>query len=74
MLSRLKRHASRRDDKIGSPGGVVNAVARELHKSMHTGDGSGRSKHYSNAGEEMKTASKKRLSFCNIVLIYSAEK
>lgn len=40
---------------------------------MHGGDGRGRTKHYSNTGEEMKTASKKKrsVSFCNIFLIYS---
>ncbi len=75
VLSRLKRHASDGEDKIGSPGSIVNAVARELRKNnlCICGDGSGRAKHYSNIGEEMKTVSKKRrsVSFCNIFLIYS---
>lgn len=35
VLSRLKRHASDGEDKIGSPGSIVNAVARELHRIIY---------------------------------------
>lgn len=74
VLSRLKRHASDGEDKIGSPGSIVNAVARELHKISNAcrGVGTGRDNNIQTC-EEMKTVSKKRrsVSFCNMFLICS---
>lgn len=73
VLSRLRRRATDAEDKTGSPGSIVNAVAGELHENdlcmAEMGD-----EHYSNIGEEMKMVREKRrsVSFCNACLIYPA--